>query len=198
MQAIAFGGRGDNAGRMTGMPRGPLEMMDDVALDLLTKITSETAKAMGDAYQPIPGEQQVAQMVADGRLGRKNGKGFYLYENGKETGLDDTITQLVPNRTKASAGLSDAELVQRMIYPMINEAALALAERVVRTPGEVDLGMIMGTGFPPFRGGLLRYADAEGPKKIVDTLEKFSAAGGGERLQPNAALIEVARKGSFY
>src|SRR5690606_21206077 len=73
----------DNVGRMTGMPRGPLEMMDDVALDLLTKITSETAKAMGDAYVPIPGEKEVAQMVADGRLGRKNGKGFYDYPEQK-------------------------------------------------------------------------------------------------------------------
>jgi hypothetical protein len=69
---------------------------------------------------------------------------------------------------------------------------------VVKTPGEVDLGMIMGTGFPPFRGGLLRYADAEGAKKIADTLAKFSALGGGPRVKPNEALIEVAKRGTFY
>src|SRR5262249_16993201 len=123
---------------------------------------------------------------------------FYLYENGKETGLDDSIVQIVPNRTQKSVNLSDAELVQRMIYPMINEAALALKEGVVKTPGEVDLGMIMGTGFPPFRGGLMRFADAETPQKVVDALEKFSQAGGGERTRPNDALREAARKGSFY
>jgi 3-hydroxyacyl-CoA dehydrogenase/enoyl-CoA hydratase/3-hydroxybutyryl-CoA epimerase len=62
----------------------------------------------------------------------------------------------------------------------------------------VDLGMIMGTGFPPFRGGLLRFADSESPQKVADTLEKFAQQGGGERVRPNAALLEVARKGSFY
>src|SRR5262249_50004217 len=105
---------------------------------------------------------------------------------------------VVKSRNTRSAGLTDGELIQRMTYPMINEAALALAEGVVKTPGEVDLGMIMGTGFPPFRGGLLRYADSEGVKRVAETLERFSGAGGGERLKPNAALQEIARKGGFY
>ncbi len=105
---------------------------------------------------------------------------------------------LIPNRSNRAANLTDGELVQRMIYPMINEAALALQEGVVKTPGEVDLGMIMGTGFPPFRGGLLRFADSESPQRVVDALEKFSQAGAGERLRPNNALKEFARRGSFY
>jgi 3-hydroxyacyl-CoA dehydrogenase/enoyl-CoA hydratase/3-hydroxybutyryl-CoA epimerase len=178
-----------------GMPMGPMRLVDEVGIDVAAKVAKILNTAFGARAQASPISDAI---VKSGRLGKKNGKGFYLYEKGKETGLDDSIVQLVSGRTSKSAGLSDSELVQRMIYPMINEAALALAEQVVRTPGEVDLGMIMGTGFPPFRGGLLRFADSEGPKRVVDQLEKFSAAGGGDRLKPSQALQEVARRGSFY
>ena len=178
-----------------GMPMGPMRLVDEVGIDTAAKVAKILNNAFGARAQASPVSDAI---VKSGRLGKKNGKGFYLYENGKETGLDDTIAQLVPKRTNKSAGLTDAELVQRMIYPMINEAALALREQVVRTPGEVDLGMIMGTGFPPFRGGLLRFADSETPKKVADQLEKFANAGGGERLRPNQALLDAARKGSFY
>jgi 3-hydroxyacyl-CoA dehydrogenase/enoyl-CoA hydratase/3-hydroxybutyryl-CoA epimerase len=178
-----------------GMPMGPMRLVDEVGIDVAAKVAKILNAAFGARAQASPISEVI---VKSGRLGKKNGKGFYLYENGKETGLDDTVAAMVPGRTTKSVILSDAELVQRMIYPMVNEAALALAEGVVRTPGEVDLGMIMGTGFPPFRGGLLRYADSEGLKKIADALEKFSAAGGGERLKPNQALLEAARRGSFY
>lgn len=178
-----------------GMPMGPMRLVDEVGIDVAAKVAKILNTAFGARAQASPISEAI---VKSGRLGKKNGKGFYLYEKGKEAGLDDTIVQLVSGRTTKSAGLSDAELVQRMIYPMINEAALALAEQVVKTPGEVDLGMIMGTGFPPFRGGLLRFADNETPKKVVEQLEKFSAAGGGDRLKPSSALVEVARKGSFY
>jgi 3-hydroxyacyl-CoA dehydrogenase / enoyl-CoA hydratase / 3-hydroxybutyryl-CoA epimerase len=178
-----------------GMPMGPMRLVDEVGIDVAAKVAKILNTAFGARAQASPISEAI---LKSGRLGRKNAKGFYLYENGKETGLDDTIVEVVQNRSNRSAGLTDGELIQRMIYPMINEAALALAEGVVKTPGEVDLGMIMGTGFAPFRGGLLRFADNEGAKKVVDTLEKFAAAGGGERLRPNAALAEVARKGSFY
>lgn len=178
-----------------GMPMGPLRLVDEVGIDVAAKVAKILNAAFGARAQASPISDLI---VKSGRLGKKNGKGFYLYEKEKETGLDDTIVSLVPNRTTKSVNLSDTEIVQRLIYPMINEAALALAEGVVKTPGEVDLGMIMGTGFPPFRGGLLRFADSETPKRVADTLEKFAAAGGGERMKPNQALLEAARRGSFY
>ncbi len=178
-----------------GMPMGPMRLVDEVGIDVGAKVSKILNQAFGARAQAAPLADAV---VASGRLGKKNGKGFYLYENGKETGIDDSILEVVKNRNTRSAGLSDGELIQRMTYPMINEAALALQDQVVKTPGEVDLGMIMGTGFPPFRGGLLRFADNEGVKRVAETLERFSGAGGGERLKPNAALFEVARKGSFY
>ncbi len=178
-----------------GMPMGPLRLVDEVGIDVGAKVAKILNNAFGARAQASPLSDLV---VKSGRLGKKNGKGFYLYENGKEVGLDESMREVIKPSSARSVSLSDAELVQRMTYPMINEAALALAEGVVKTPGEVDLGMIMGTGFAPFRGGLLRYADAETPEKVVAALEKFSAAGGGERLKPNQALIDISRKGGFY
>jgi 3-hydroxyacyl-CoA dehydrogenase/enoyl-CoA hydratase/3-hydroxybutyryl-CoA epimerase len=178
-----------------GMPMGPMRLVDEVGIDVAAKVAKILHQAFGDRAEASPVSDAI---VKSGRLGKKNGKGFYHYENGKPLGVDDSIVQLIPARTTKSVGLTDGELVQRMLYPMINEAALALQEGVVKTPGEVDLGMIMGTGFPPFRGGLLRWADSEGPQKVVDALEKFAAAGGGDRVRPNAALKEFARRGSFY
>ncbi len=178
-----------------GMPMGPMRLVDEVGIDVGAKVSKILHQAFGVRAQASPLAEVV---VASGRLGRKNGKGFYIYENGKEVGLDDSLLEVVKGRNTRSVGLTDGELIQRMTYPMINEAALALAEQVVKTPGEVDLGMIMGTGFPPFRGGLLRFADNEGVKRVAETLDRFAGAGAGERLKANAALLEVARKGSFY
>lgn len=178
-----------------GMPMGPMRLVDEVGIDVAAKVAKILNNAFGARAQASPLSEVLAK---SGRLGKKNGKGFYLYENGKETGLDHSILEIAKGRSTKSANLTDGELIQRMIYPMINEAALALQEGVVKTPGEVDLGMIMGTGFPPFRGGLLRFADNESPKKVAEALEKFAAAGGGERTRPNQALLEVARRGSFY
>lgn len=178
-----------------GMPMGPIRLADEVGIDTASKVAKILQNAFGARAEASPLSEIVAK---SGRLGKKNGKGFYIYENGKQLGIDDSIIQLIPNRTAKSAGLSDQELVQRMIYPMINEAALALAEGVVKTPGEVDLGMIMGTGFPPFRGGLLRFADSERPQKVAETLERFAGAGGGDRVKPNQALWDVAKRGTFY
>jgi 3-hydroxyacyl-CoA dehydrogenase/enoyl-CoA hydratase/3-hydroxybutyryl-CoA epimerase len=178
-----------------GMPMGPMRLADEVGIDTASKVAKILNNAFGARAQASPLSEVIAK---SGRLGKKNGKGFYIYENGKQLGIDDSVVQLVQNRTTKSVGLSDQELVQRMIYPMINEAALALAEGVVKTPGEVDLGMIMGTGFPPFRGGLLRFADSERAQKVAEALEKFSSAGGGDRTKPNQALWDVAKRGSFY
>ena len=81
---------------------------------------------------------------------------------------------------------------------MINEAARCIEEKVVDRPETIDIGMIMGTGFPPFRGGLLRYADSEGIDKIINALDKFSQEGGGIRLEPNRALKAIVNRGGFF
>lgn len=178
-----------------GMPMGPLRLVDEVGIDVAAKVAKILNHAFGMRAQACGLSEQI---LKSGRLGRKNGKGFYKYVNGKEDGIDQDVMSAITITMKKAESYSDQEFVQRMIYPMVNEAALALEEKIVESPGEVDLGMIMGTGFAPFRGGLLRFADTEDPKRIVDTLEKFSQAGGGDRLKPNGALKEIARRGAFY
>jgi len=99
----------------------------------------------------------------------------------------------------ANDSLSEEECIERGMYQMINEAARALLEdKIVETPGEVDLAMIMGTGFPPFRGGLLRYADEVGIKNIVDKLEGYHK-NIGIRFKPADSLVEMAKNNkTFY
>ncbi len=190
----------DNAGRATGMPRGPLEMMDDVALDLLTKITSETAKAMGDAYQPIPGEKQVAQMVADGRLGRKNGKGFYDYPADRNT--PKTLWQGTKDMfpvTMAEANPAEVEeLKKRLLYVQAVTAARCFEEGVITDPREADVGSILGWGFAPWSGGIVSLIDSIGIPEFVAELDRMEMTY-GERFKAPQLLRDMAAKGeTFY
>ena len=138
----------------------------------------------------------VDALYADGRYGKKNGKGLYLYESGKRLGPDASVYKLLGIRSTHPA---DAPaVVERMIFAMVNEAAMILDEKIVASPGELDLAMIMGTGFPPFRGGLLRYADKVGAAAIVARLEELEKQF-GKRFTPTAALKRRAERGAkFY
>ena len=97
----------------------------------------------------------------------------------------------------ANEPVSDSEILNRCFHLMVAEASRCLDEAIVRSPGELDLAMVMGTGFPPFRGGLLRYADAYGCRRIVDELSEFESRL-GPRFEPPAALRAVAERGGFY
>ncbi|ESQ86992.1 3-hydroxyacyl-CoA dehydrogenase [Asticcacaulis sp. AC460] len=190
----------DNAGRMTGMPRGPLEMMDDVALDLLVKITSETAKAEGDAYVPIPGEKEVAAMVADGRLGRKSNKGFYDYPAEKtatKTLWPGLSEKFQPTILEADPALVE-ELKKRMLYVQAVTAARCFEDGVITDPREADVGSILGWGFAPWSGGIVSLIDAIGVAKFVAELDRMTAAY-GDRFAPPQLLRDMAAKGeTFY
>jgi len=189
----------DNVGRATGMPRGPLEMMDDVALDLLTKITSETAKAMGDAYVPIPGEKDVADMVADGRLGRKNGKGFYDYP---EAGGNKSLWPGLSDKFAVKVAESTPELAEdirkRLLYIQAVTAARCFEEGVIEDPREADVGSILGWGFAPWSGGIVSLIDSIGTAKFVEELDELTARY-GDRFAPPQLLRDMAAKGeTFY
>lgn len=189
----------DNVGRMTGMPRGPLEMMDDVALDLLTKITSETAKAEGAAYKPIPGEKEVAKMVADGRLGRKNGKGFYDYPADKSPkSLWQGTKDMFPVTMAEADPAQVEELKKRLLYTQAVTAARCFEEGVITDPREADVGSILGWGFAPWSGGIVSLIDAIGTAKFVQELDRMTKLY-GERFEPPKLLREMAAKGeTFY
>lgn len=176
-----------------GMPMGPIELIDEVGVDVGEKVLQILYRAFGERMTP---SQLTPKVVAAGRLGKKTGKGMYLYE-GKNKQLDPKIYEILGVHS-APQSIAIEEMVERCILPMINEAARCLEDGIVPSAAEVDLGMIMGTGFPPFRGGLLRYADHIGVRTIVDRLRKYQDRF-GVRFEPSEALLKRAENGQkFY
>jgi 3-hydroxyacyl-CoA dehydrogenase/enoyl-CoA hydratase/3-hydroxybutyryl-CoA epimerase len=175
-----------------GMPMGPIELFDEVGIDVAFKVAKILGQSMGDRMAE---SDILGNMVNDGKIGKKSKIGFYKYE-GKKKIYDSSVESYISVKNKTS--LSDDELVQRMVYPMINEAARCLDEKIVSRPQDVDLGMIFGTGFAPFRGGLLNYADSEGIEKVSSTLQSFSQEY-GSRFELADALKKMAKENkNFY
>ncbi|HEX8254263.1 MAG TPA: 3-hydroxyacyl-CoA dehydrogenase NAD-binding domain-containing protein, partial [Thermoanaerobaculia bacterium] len=175
-----------------GMPMGPMALLDEVGIDVAAKVAGILTEAFGARMEK---SGVVEKLYADGRHGKKNGKGLYLYENGKRKGPDASVYKVLGVRAPHAA--DEKQVVERMVLSMINEASLILNEKIVASAGELDLAMIMGTGFPPFRGGLLRYADSLGLPYIASRLDALSSI--GPRFRPNEPLKRLAdRDGKFY
>jgi 3-hydroxyacyl-CoA dehydrogenase/enoyl-CoA hydratase/3-hydroxybutyryl-CoA epimerase len=184
----------DRAMLAFGMPMGPVELIDEVGIDVGAKVAHILNDAFGARMDPSPLNDK---LVSAGYLGKKNAKGFYQYQNGKKGEITPNIYELLGVKPQ-NGKVPDEEIVERCVLPMINEATRCLDEQVVASPEEVDLGMIMGTGFPPFRGGLMRYADGLGAQNIVDRLRKY-AEKYGARFEPAPGLVARAQaKKSFY
>ena len=132
----------------------------------------------------------VDKFVAEGRLGKKAGCGFYRYDGKKETPDASVLAMAGVERKQVPAD----ELVERALGLMIAEAARCLDDEIVASAGELDLAMVMGTGFPPFRGGLLRYADGYGLKRIADNLKKWRNELGSRFELPKS----LSERKSFY
>jgi 3-hydroxyacyl-CoA dehydrogenase/enoyl-CoA hydratase/3-hydroxybutyryl-CoA epimerase len=138
------------------------------------------------------------------RLGKKNGRGFYKYENGRDTGVDESVYADLGIQPPGRDRPDDDEIRMRLVLAMVNEAARTLSDRVVKRAGELDLAMIMGTGFPPFTGGLLRFADSMGLEAIVAYLEDLARraspgfAGGPARFEPAPLLRELVEKNTTF
>ena len=176
-----------------GMPMGPMALLDEVGIDVAAKVAGILTEAFGARMQK---STVVEKLYADGRHGKKNGKGLYLYADGKRQGPDPSVYKVLgiasPHHAEPKA------VVERMVLAMVNEASLILEEKIVGSAGELDLAMIMGTGFPPFRGGLLRYADSLGLQSVVARLDEL-AARVGPRYEANEPLRRMAAKNSgFY
>ncbi len=138
-------------------------------------------------------------MVAAGRLGRKSGKGFYLYgdaQKGKEKQVDPSVYDLVPGG-RSRRRFDEAELAERVTLQMVNEAIRCLGEGILRSPRDGDVGAVFGLGFPPFLGGPFRWADALGPRALLDRLERLRAQH-GDRFEPAPLLVEKARAGAAF
>ena len=157
----------DKAAEGFGMPMGPVELADSVGLDVGLHVSKVLGEAMG---RPVP--SGLADMVEAGRLGRKSGHGFYRWEDGKAV------------KPPAESASEPADLEDRLILPMVNEAVACLYDGVVADADLLDAGVIFGTGFAPFRGGPLNYARERGIEEVVATL-KGLAETYGERFAPH-------------
>jgi len=176
-----------------GMPMGAFILLDEIGIDIGWHVAEILYKAFGERMKPAG---LMKTVLDSGRLGKKNGKGYYNYDGKKRKGADESVYSLAGG--KKGGLLSATTIIDRAVLLMLNEAALCLEEKIVEKPEHVDGGMIFGTGFPPFRGGLLRYADQRGAKEIVDILEGFKEKY-GERFEAAPLLKEMAKKGkSFY
>jgi len=176
-----------------GFPVGPIALLDEVGLDVAGHAGEVLYRAFGERLKPAP---PLEAMVKAGRLGRKVAKGFYRYEGGKKRGVDETVYQLIG--VHPNGGPRAGEIVQRLSLAMVNEAAQALSEGVVRSPRDGDMAAVYGIGFPPFRGGPLKYADDLGAARVVEDLGRL-AERLGSRFAPCDALQQLARSGgTFY
>jgi 3-hydroxyacyl-CoA dehydrogenase len=188
----------DGALERFGLPMGPLALLDEVGLDVAAKVGRVMAQAFPDRMRP---HALLHRLEATGRLGTKSGRGFYIHEDGRrevDRGLREELG-LPPEGGDGEEPVFDDEyLVARCLYPMVNEAARALDEGIVDSPDDGDLALVMGIGWPPFRGGLLRWADEVGPARIVVRLDEWAGAV-DPRFAPSPALRERARwRGGFY
>jgi len=165
----------DKAAEAFGMPMGPVELVDSVGIDVALHVS----KVLGAAFnKPIP--TRLADMVEKKQLGRKSGQGFYAWVDGKVV-KPDTEAADVP-----------ADIGDRLILPMVNEAVACLHEGVVSDADLLDAGVIFGTGFAPFRGGPLQYAKDRGIDEIVQTLKRL-AAEHGDRFQPHEGWADLQK-----
>jgi 3-hydroxyacyl-CoA dehydrogenase / enoyl-CoA hydratase / 3-hydroxybutyryl-CoA epimerase len=191
----------ENTARMAGMPVGPLSLNDETALDLGLKIVRAAEADLGKAAVN-PGQKKLFEDLVEknGRLGRKNGKGFYDYPPGKPKHLWPGLADLLPKKltNKEIDALDIAELKQRFLVTQAVEAARTFEEHVVTDVREADVGSILGWGFAPYSGGVLSYIDMMGTKKFVElcrALEKKH----GARFAPPKLLIDMAGKNeTFY
>jgi 3-hydroxyacyl-CoA dehydrogenase/enoyl-CoA hydratase/3-hydroxybutyryl-CoA epimerase len=151
-----------------GMPMGPLRLCDEVGLDIAQHVAKDLERRLP---LPVPVYDTLENMIAQGWLGKKSGRGFYRHGPKKETPNPETksLQKVAPLQSPTASTPLD-----RMVLVMINEAARVLDERVVEAPGDIDFAMIMGTGWAPFRGGPLRYADARGLGEVVTRLEALA------------------------
>jgi len=184
----------DGALAAFGMPVGPLALLDDVGIDVAAKGGQTMAAAFPER---LPLSARFDAFTAERRLGRKTGKGFYRYRGTRREKPDPAAYALAGTRPAAKSSLPPDVIEARLLMPMINEAAFCLEDRIVDSAAKLDLAMIFGTGFPPFRGGLLQYADDLGADRIVNRLEDL-AERLGPRFSPAPLLVEMARDGRSF
>jgi 3-hydroxyacyl-CoA dehydrogenase / enoyl-CoA hydratase / 3-hydroxybutyryl-CoA epimerase len=178
-----------------GFPVGPVTLFDEVGIDVGGKVGQVMFDAFGARMAPA---ESMRRVVESGRTGRKGKSGFYRYdETGTKGDVDPSVYELLPHGATRRE-VDAAEIQQRCVLAMVNEAARCLEEGVLRSPRDGDVGAVFGIGFPPFRGGPFRYVDSVGVATILEQLELLDVRFPG-RFSPAGVLVELARaRGRFY
>jgi 3-hydroxyacyl-CoA dehydrogenase/enoyl-CoA hydratase/3-hydroxybutyryl-CoA epimerase len=135
------------------------------------------------------------KVLADGRQGRKNKRGFYTYDGGRKR-VDESVYALLPG-SGPRRELEPREVQERLVFAFLNEAVRCLEEGILRSPRDGDVGAIFGLGFPPFLGGPFRYLDHLGARFALESLEKLRARH-GERFKPAGMLVDLAKEGRRF
>ena len=181
----------ENAGRQTGMPLGPLAVADEVALDLLHKVITQTRADLGNAYT-APASAPVIELFVEklGRVGKKAGKGFYDYADGQRRLWPGLAEQFPVAATQPDV----AAVKQRLLHIQALEAMRCLDQGVVGSTTDADVASLLGWGFPPWTGGVLSYVDTVGLDRFVAECESL-AAHAGDRFAPPDSLRKLAGSG---
>ncbi len=188
-----------------GMPMGPLALLDEVGLDIAVHAAASLHAGYGERMTP---SDALDGMLTPERRGKKTGMGFFDH---RDTTRKKPAPELMPDLSRFQRGtrgmaMSDEEIIQRIVLAMLGEGARAFEERVVATAQEFDLATVFGTGFAPFRGGLLKFADALGAPKVIELMARHRAApdvaergeGPSERFAPCEALRRLAESGGTF
>ena len=187
----------DNAGRMAGMPVGPLALADEVSLELIHKVRQQTRADLGKEYRGNPAADSVVDLMVEklGRIGKKAGKGFYDYPADGRKRLWPGLAQ----HFKPASEQPDVEEVKRrLLYVQSVETARCLEEKVVVDPRDADVGAILGWGFPPFLGGTASQMHSIGLERFLSECDRLAQAYGA-RFAPPQLLRDMAAAGkSFY
>ncbi len=188
----------DGAMRAWGWPVGPVTLLDEVGIDIAAHVGPIMVEAFGERMSPPP---TMEKLVADGRKGRKNERGFYLYgeaakKKGKGKHVDPSVYDVLGIEPKNK--LAAEEIQMRCSLQFVNEALRCFGDGILRSPRDGDIGAIFGLGFPPFRGGPFRYVDAVGPQEVLRRIQGYQERF-GPRWEPAPVLVEMAKTGKkFY
>jgi 3-hydroxyacyl-CoA dehydrogenase / enoyl-CoA hydratase / 3-hydroxybutyryl-CoA epimerase len=176
-----------------GFPVGPITLLDEVGIDVGGRVASVLSDAFGPRMTP---PESMRRVVVAGRTGRKGSSGFYRYAaNGAKGPVDSSVYSVIGGERRQ---IDKAEIVDRCVLAMLNEAARCLEEGILRSPRDGDIGAVFGVGFPPFRGGPFRYMDSTGVSRVVERLEDLNVRF-AKRFEPARLLLDMAAAGrSFY
>ena len=183
-----------------GWPMGPAYLLDVVGIDT----GAHAAKIMAEAFpdrMKMNDKTIIDYMYEEKRFGQKNSIGFYKYEldrKGKpKKTIDEKTNSIIQKVVKRTIEITDEEIIQRMMLPMIFECARCLEEKIVNTPQEVDMGLLLGLGFPPFRAGALKYADSIGAKNLEELSGKYIELGNMYQVTDGIKLLAKENK-TYY